>query len=124
MPINREQFKIGAASLPAFVDIHCQELGGDVRIARLTTQGAVEAARYVSSLAGGEDDIVDAEKLDKAKADMVARSIVGEDGQRILDDQEGREMLAGLPVGVLSRLYSAAERLNCLSSAVDTAKKN
>lgn len=89
-------------------DVDAPELGGLIRLRELTT-GEIEAVRESAKAKPGEFDA-------RQGARLLACAIVGEDGLRLLSDDEAGELMK-LPVSTTQRLLKVLNRLNGLEGS-------
>jgi len=115
MPLDFNQLK--AKSQPQFKDIPCPELGGDIRIRKLTgTRGLNVRQGFYSA----EENPLTKEQKSIALVEIVAASVVNESGEAFLDSKEGRELIDAMDDEALNRIgYECLDFNNMV-----TAKKN
>lgn len=98
-------------------DVPVPEWGGSVRVRVMTGS---ERDGFGASLLGADGKTV----TDGYKAKLVARCIVGEDGDRLFSDNDV-ELLRAKSAAALDRVFLVADRINGVSNAaIDTAEKN
>jgi hypothetical protein len=124
MPLNLDSFLTAAKSLPKFLDVNCEELGGDVRVCQLSLAEAVDVSKFVTALSDDSGEVTDTAKMQASQVEYVAKSVADESGVRYLDSEQGRQVLAALPPGTLSRLFNAAQRLSGMQPRVEESKKS
>lgn len=92
---------------------------GKVKMRRMPAAKAVAVSRKLSTF--NADDPV---QFCAFQAELIAASVVGEDGSLPLETPEGREVLAMLPAGELLELFKEANAINGLAVAVKDSEKN
>jgi len=93
-----------------FEDVEIEEWGGTVRVRCLTgsERDAFEASIY--DIKGNSPKVV----RENFRAKLVARTLVGEDGERLFTDKE-IEIVGGKSAKALEKAFTVAQRLNGLS---------
>ena len=100
----------------AHEDVEVPEWGGTVRVRTLT--GAERDAFEAESFGEG------GKQLANVRARLVARCLIGEDGERLFDDQT-IDALGAKSARALDRVFAVASRLNGLTEAdIEDLEKN
>lgn len=90
---------------------------GDVNLRQLNVQDSLP----ITKLASGFQDASEPADMFRFWIELLSKCIVDDDGNKIFDDQEGREVLEGLRIDRITQLGNAAVELNGMTS---DAKKN
>lgn len=117
---NLEQLK---QKRPTHAEIEVEEWGGLVRMERVTAREQLELNSLFDSL--NDEDTRTTGVV--AIIELLSRSVVDADGERIFGTEEGRDFLAREPLVLLSRVGDAAMDLHDLGSVEEQpldAKKN
>lgn len=104
-------------------EVQVPEWGGWVRVSALTgaERDRFEAGLMGDRVAGSKNRKI---KLDNMRAKLVALAIVGEDGQRLFNDQEVAK-LGRKSAAALDRVFGVAQRLSGFSDQdLDDLTKN
>ena len=124
MVFNAKTFGTALRSIASSVDVDCDELGGAVRLKRLTAGQGMNLGKIY--------ELVPKDKAGKPRnvedmADffvrLVSMSVADEDGVAYLSNDEGRLALSGLSLGTITKLGTEAMILNNMAESTD-AKKN
>lgn len=93
-----------------------------VRVMSAAERDSLNAESYALKQAAGGDE---SKALSNMTARLVARTLVGPDGNRIFTDADAEQLGREQPADVLAPIYEAAARLNKLGEpAVEESVKN
>lgn len=118
--VNFETFKRTLAERSPAVDVSCPEVGGSVRLRRLSAAVGLAIGKQYNGLPKvdgkpRDDDMIELYVL------LLANSIVDESGELFLQSEEGKAHLRSLSFGTISELGSEALILNGMA---ERTKKN
>jgi hypothetical protein len=109
-----------------YMDCDCAELGGDVRLKRLSAaDGMTLGKRYNAIAKDADGSPTSDEDMAGFFAYLLSLSIIDESGEAFLCSDEGRSQLSSLSLGTLSGLGTEAMIFNGMAERKgDTKKKD
>lgn len=103
------------------VDVECPELGGAIRVRRLSAMESAQIAKLAQSATDGSDLLLTIEML----AEMVAMGWVDENGLQVVTNDAGRKVLTEWPMDLLQRVADAVGDISGMGKdAAKEAEKN
>lgn len=112
MPLSIEEITSAVERRPHTIDVPVPELGGEIRLMRVSIGAAIALGRKYQELPKGADGKPTEEANVEFMVAILSHSIVDEQGQRGFLSEEGRDILRRFPPAVLTRLATAAHTLN------------
>ena len=122
--LNSKTFATALSAVASSVDVECDELGGSVRLKRLTAGQGMNLGKIYDMVPKGRDGQPrNVDDMADFFVRLVSMSVVDDAGEAYLSNDEGRFALAGLSLGTISKLGTEAMVLNNMAESTD-AKKN
>ncbi len=104
--------KLLAAARRRYVDVHIDELDASYRIQSLNGR---EMSRFATKFSSGE---VDESSIDQL-CELLAMTLVDDQGELLITDQQEKAQLADLEFAILIKLVNAAQLHNRLTDDAD-----